>query len=1477
MNSLFLKKTGISASLLLSVTFVTADTLSLATKPLYTGATDAPMMMLTMGRDHTLFYEAYNDASDLNGDGVLDLNFMPDYDYEGYFNVDACYEYDNSNTFNPVDLAASDDRVCNNSTSPWSGNFLNYLTMTRMDVLRKVLYGGTRSTDSETKTILERVYIPQDAHSWAKSYESENINGYDLRDYTPYELPNYNKAHFFGSVTYTSDTSAPILRVRENADVSSATAGVWDWASTERPVLKASGTDFEVKVQVCGNTTLLENNCKLYPSGNYKPTGLLHDYGESDQMLFGLLTGSYNKNLSGGVLREVIKEFSGEVDSNTGKFTSTDDGIVATINKLKIYGFNYTGSGNNYMYNENCSWINKRSFLEGECVSWGNPIGEMLYESMRYFAGESAASPSYAASGAEDASLGLPTPAWDDPYDGRGTCARPNVLLISDINPSYDSDQLPGAYSEFASTYNGSTLISDDGSNFNITTLLSTISTSEGKTSGEYFIGQSGTNSDGAPTVKSITSLASVRGLAPAEPTKQGSYTSSGVTYYGLTNDVNKGKAEEQNVKTMVVSLASNLPEINVEIDGETVTIVPFAKSVGGSGINKNKGEFQATNTIVDWYAESITSTSGVFQINFEDVEQGGDHDMDMIVKYSYEVLDNVCVGGSCKKGLEITLDSTYAAGGVDQHAGYIISGTTNDGMYLEVKDQGGNEVKYYLDTPISTNYQSRENMSNGDENTLLGFTATRSFHPSSSAAAEFLPSPLWYAAKWGGFNDENDNGKPDLDSEWDEDNDGKPDNYFPVTNAGELKSQLGAAFDLAYDGTVSSTSPVFSSNYLTAGTVAYESSFEEVTWSGDIEAYTAASNGSYPSTPTWSAADQLDSISNISARKIYSRNNESDAVFEFKAPTSLVAATDSFSAGQLSSLLSNTVGTVADKLSYTTAVIDYIRGDRTHEGDTTTYNFRERTSRLGDIINSTPYLVANVNGHDVTKNVLVYGANDGMVHITDADSGEELVAYIPSGVYGILENLPDATYVHEYSVDGAINGYSDYTDTNDVKTTVVGRLGLGAKGLYAIDVSDLNVIDKDIMKWEITASTTGYEGIGYSVAAPNTVQIATGEAAVVFPNGYNSNEDDGAIYFANINDGSLIKKLSVPTQIDPSGLNRPNALAQPAIIDNDVDGIADHIYVGDLFGNMWVFDISDADPDNWALNTKNNKPLFTAYSPTIESNAYLPQSITTRPSVTRHPNGTGILVAFGTGKYVESTDASSEDQATQSFYVIADQLDGNVITATRSTTTAGNTFSNNGNETSILNNLQNQSIVKESSTNRLLSTNPVDWDKVSGFYLDFVDPNDGENHGERQVVNSSLFSNKVSFITLIPNEDTCSAGGTGWYMELNLYTGQTWNLGTPVEDDPLTVEDESAEIPTDSSNQALEGVGTGMTTVISVPDDTDSTDPDNSTSGNSSDSSLDSSTKPSLSNCVRLSTGKKFCYDNKINSTGRLSWRHLY
>ena len=1045
-----------------------------------------PLVMLVMGKNHKLYYEAYNDAADLDEDGTLDIGYRGEseafvdsngnntwdtgeaytdfngdghwnkgIDYYGYFDSYKCYTPNAGRTLftptsAPVDANNIPTKKCA-GVAEWSGDFLNYLTMSRMDALRKVLYGGNRSVDTATQTVLRRVYIPQDAHTWGKEYESIANDGFDIRDYSPLNLPPSGSRHLFASTTL-SVNGDPLLRVLPNN-----THRIWEWVAKERPVadssletgggtvydsypenhqeyvdlvaqfansthLQGSGsvatingvgnpfgpddyylnifegtlrisnpgtyefavdgddavelmidgtvvadfygahgrcnctshsgtiylaagvhslefrhqerggddsyylywrgtasgldvdttfqivpaeafdslvqstydvelssastiTDYIVQVEVC-NPVWPESNCKQYPSGGYKPTGLLQRYGESDRMYFGLMSGSYEKNTKGGVLRKNIKSIKDEINLTTGQMTAVN-GIINTINKFRISRFNYSG----YQYSRpdgGDAWVTTRPMVEREFPDWGNPTGEMMYETLRYFAGKSGPTADYdydaTSTTTVDYALGLNKEDWVNPYvledldrdgfldsgedlNGNGTldgfegCSKPFMLVLSDIYPTYDSDHLPGSY--FNSTFTGDMAYLDTlgGShNLDVSDLADAISSSEG-INGRHFIGQQQSAYDGACTPKTVTGLDDIRGLCPEEPTKLGSYYAAAVAYYGMQYDISSFGDEDQRVATYAVGLASPLPKIKIQVGDNEVTLVPFGKSVGGNSINATQGQFQPTNTIVDFFVEKITPTYGKFRINYEDVEQGADHDMDAIVVYEYVVNPDNTV--------TITLNSTYAAGGIIQHLGYIISGTSADGVYLEVRDQdtaASNDPDYFLDTPPTTNTPG----TGWNDGVALPLTASRTFSVGANAPATLLENPLWYAAKWGGFLDENtptedinnngilDSGEdgnnngvidylvapePDQQSEWDEDGDGNPDSYFYVVNALRLEEQLNKSFSAMLSRASSGTAASVISNSRSGEGAVYQSIFyptfesdvEELTWVGSV------------------------------------------------------------------------------------------------------------------------------------------------------------------------------------------------------------------------------------------------------------------------------------------------------------------------------------------------------------------------------------------------------------------------------------------------------------------------------------------------------------------------------------------------------------------------------------------------------------------------------------------------------------------
>jgi type IV pilus assembly protein PilY1 len=1078
---------------------VSADAVVWPNVPAAASAVSAPpMTMLVATKDHKLFYEAYNDATDLDGDGALDTRFKPTITYFGLFDSTYCYTYSSSaNRFEPAALSDALGRCLDDST-PWSGNWLNYMTTSRIDALRKVLYGGAREVDTTSDTVLRRAYIPQDAHSWGKEYHSPAVDGYNIENFTPLLRPTQpttgpaNVRHFFGNLTANVGTSCatldtcsnlpPLLRMRQNVGQDRR---VWEWASKERPVLNnalstggfPAGTgaeeNFQVRVQVC--TAAFNNGCRQYPNGGspiYKPVGLLHDYGANGSMLFGLMTGSYDRHMSGGRLRKAVSSFADEVNSTTGQFTTTAR-IVNTFNRLRIRGYNQFGGGGTYGTDPfgTTNGGGATPAIEGRFVDWGNPVGEMLYEATRYFAGRGAPTAAFMGSTTLDEQVGLSSATWDDPYSSTSAanaaqCSRPSFLTISDINPSFDSDSVPGS---FFNNFTG------DLTGLNVVTRAGNITSIESNITGMRFIGQSGTAFDFAPTAKQVDNLGTIRGLAPDEPAKQGSYYSAAVAYHAKTTDLRTDLAGRQSVDNYVVALSSPLPKIEVPMaNGRVINLVPFAKTVNGpNGVTQ--GAYQPTNQIVDFYVESIANAGtgtfnasvnggryeAIFNINFEDVEQGGDHDMDAIARY--------VVRANANNTLSVQVVPTYEAGGFMHHMGYVISGTDRDGVYLVARDQG-NTPAYFLNVPAgrSAGYCSGTVMP-ADCNqlpTIGSNTVTFTFSPGTAGtSASLLQGPLWYAAKYGGFTDRNNNNRPDLPLEWDANTDGVPDSYFLVQNPLTLRAALVRAFDEILERSGSGGNVIANSTSVNADSLVYQATFDSRNWSGEVLAYPVDRTAGVGTIASWRASENIP----VNRRIIFSADDGTGELFQWA-----------------------NLSTAERTLLGSSSVLDYLRGSRSNEiRNGGAFRNRDETNVLGDIAHSSPAYL-----RDARDNRTIFiGSNDGMLHAFDAVSGVEQFAFIPRSSMPRLASLTNPAYNerHQYYVDGDIV-VSSSTQTGSVNY-LVSTLGRGGKGLFGLDVSSPSTFGGTDVLWEYDATaalaqTVPDLDLGYMLGRPIVARL---------------------------------------------------------------------------------------------------------------------------------------------------------------------------------------------------------------------------------------------------------------------------------------------------------------------------------------------------------------------------------------------------
>ena len=552
--------------------------------------------------------------------------------------------------------------------------------------------------------------------------------------------------------------------------------------------------------------------------------------------------------------------------------------------------------------------------------------------------------------------------------------------------------------------------------------------------------------------------------------------------------------------------------------------------------------------------------------------------------------------------------------------------------------------------------------------------------------------------------------------------------------------------------------------------TVVYQAKFDPKDWSGQLVAYPVQGDGSIGS-QTWDASAALPATA---SRRIYTLNGSAGVEFQW--------GNLSTGAGSQQAMLNQNLSGTTDNCG--PERLAYLRGVTTYSGTSGTFTcastsvinkFRPRARLLGDIINSNPMYVSSASqGYAAlpdaalgkasyaaflefkkTRQPLVYvGANDGMLHAFRADTGEELFAVVPKGIYNNLSKLTDLNYSHLFYVDGSPNANDAYLDNvhsnSGWNTVVVSSLGAGGNSVFAVDATqtDLAYLTASKFMWEYTEAD-----MGYTFGQPQMGYLNNGQWAAIFGNGHKQSGGGAHFYIVDLANGTLIKKIS----IDPAKGGVDNGLSSPALLDVNGDKTIDYAYAGDLNGNLWKFDLSSANPDDWSVAYAD--PLFKAKGPTGAA-----QPITAQPAVIRNVSG-GYWVYFGTGRFFAAGD-KDPPYATQSLYGIWDNGIGAVAAYTSRSDV-----------------LVQHSILSETTVGsyqyRTTSDETVPLATSRGWYMDLLPPGSSTSIGERVVSraitvqdNVSVDMDRVIFVTLIPDSNPCNSGGTSWLMEFGLAGG---------------------------------------------------------------------------------------------------------
>lgn len=877
-----------------------------------------PVVMLTMPKDHQLFFKAYSDYEDITGDGIPETTFKPEIEYVGYFDNKLCYQYNASNKYyepvayakqivsgtaesNQISAASASANVslasqlannegfyCNltsGTTNQWSGNFLNWASMTKIDIIRHVLYGGKRAATQPSGldgVLLERSQIPGDAHSFAKYYGAS-----DLPFLTPYAVddatiscagkdnircPLVKKGITLCNTTYYSTASLPgddhaLSQSTTNASLIRVARGNFSlWATSERfqcrfknsselePMLFTSNSavkpsfsaeavgglnklmegifganplyyiyhhspsesivqadlqyyepayaanasqklgDFQSNIVACDKDfTAYSSKCTQYGS-QLKPTGILQN--ADPNIFWGLMSGSFEHNKNGGALRKHPAQISSEVNTSGDFVAPSAGGIIAFLDSLRIANWGYSlpsvltnnqrstyvsWAGDNCGADENVNFGKLATFNDGQCRSWGNPFSEILMEAYNYLAGSTtplvSSNDGQFFSGA--AVQAMTSPSWStnplavQPSSSSTlkSCSKLNVLAINGSSVSYD-DETKFSSAKLTQYKNKTKTIGDNelivGTNYFAPRVPE--SPAEGTA-----VCLPRANSAGAKI-----DLSSINGICPDAPALEGSYLMAGMAYEANTTS-NINPKYGSGIQTSAISLSMGSAQIEIPTANNKVVLLPACRNKKTIG-----AAFLGSCSLVDFkiMTRSNSGDEGTYLVVWEDAQQGGDFDQDVIQLIKYSLTGN---------SLTVTTS--------------ILSTSTNDPMELGYNIAG-------VDSTLE-GYRGLLRFNSSSD-----VTTNVSVYIPSNTSNKSLKSPLYYAAKWGGFKDLDKNGIISNSQEWDtynnysqepNDPDGIPDNYSVVVNPDSLYADLTrllknigpSVFSYATNGTI--------------------------------------------------------------------------------------------------------------------------------------------------------------------------------------------------------------------------------------------------------------------------------------------------------------------------------------------------------------------------------------------------------------------------------------------------------------------------------------------------------------------------------------------------------------------------------------------------------------------------------------------------------------------------------------------------
>lgn len=414
---------------------------------------------------------------------------------------------------------------------------------------------------------------------------------------------------------------------------------------------------------------------------------------------------------------------------------------------------------------------------------------------------------------------------------------------------------------------------------------------------------------------------------------------------------------------------------------------------------------------------------------------------------------------------------------------------------------------------------------------------------------------------------------------------------------------------------------------------------------------------------------------------------------------------------------------------------------------------------QIGDPLHSRPELITHDAYTNPITSYIFTGTNEGYLHAFDINTGIEKFAFIPKE---LLPNLKDfyendpsdpTSNPRPYGLDGGLTVWTrdlnydgDIADSDEFARLYVG-MRRGGRNYYALDVTNM---DYPKQMWQITGGSGDFVDLGQTWSEPVKTKVSfdgTIYDVLIFAGGYDEDQDTAttrttdnvgnAIYIVNAETGALLwsggnhnghdEVFSAMDYSIPSDIT---------VLDMNSDGLADQMYVGDMGGQVWRFDINNEE-------TQLNKFVDGGVIADIaDSTTAGNRRFFYRPDVALIVNSDGrfLSVSIGSGFRANPLNTAIEDR----FYMIK-QFDTHGKPSSYTTHTEASLYD-------ATNNLLQEGTADEQALAELELSSADNQQSLShpdvkyGWFLKM------ENSGEKVLASSATIMNQIAFTSYEPS-----------------------------------------------------------------------------------------------------------------------------